>query len=106
MTKETIFEQLQLISERIKEKYNADKVILYGSYATNTATEDSDIDLLIIAPTTERFYERMANVRGLIRDLRYGLPVSPIVLTPNESKEQKEKGNHFIQEILENGIEL
>jgi len=79
---------------------------LYGSFARAEATEDSDIDLLIVAPTNERFFERMATVRGLIRNLRNGLPISPIVLTPMELEERKRKRDQFIQEILENGIIL
>jgi len=101
-----IHERLQKISERLKKEYKAEKVILYGSYATGEATEHSDIDLFIIAPTNERFFERMATVRGIIRDLRNGLPVSPIVLTPEEVEERMAKGDQFIKQILENGVTL
>jgi len=101
-----IFQRLRKISERLKKEYHAEKVILYGSYATGEATEDSDVDLFIIAPTHERFFERMATVRGLIRDLRNGLPVSPIVLTPEEVEKRRRKGDQFVQQILEEGIML
>ena len=101
-----IFQRLRKISERLKKEYHAEKVILYGSYATGEATEDSDVDLFIIAPTNERFFERMATVRGLIRDLRNGLPVSPIVLTPEEVEKRRRKGDQFVQQILEEGIIL
>ncbi len=99
-----IFNRLQKISERLKKEYNAEKVILYGSYATGEATEDSDIDLFIIAPTNERFFERMATVRGLIRDLRNGMPVSPIILTPDEVQKRINMGDQFVQQILEEGM--
>ena len=45
----------------------------------------------------------MATVRGLIRDLRNGLPVSPIVLTPKEVEKRVEIGDQFIIEIIEKG---
>ncbi len=67
--KQEIYERLKKISERLKKEYNAEKVILYGSYAWGDPTEDSDIDLSIIAETNERFFERMATVRMLMRDL-------------------------------------
>ncbi len=51
-----ISERLQKISERLKKEYHAEKVILYGSYAIGEETEDSDVDLFIIAPTQERFF--------------------------------------------------
>lgn len=96
---------LQTISERIKKHY-ASKVILYGSYAKGDATEDSDIDLLIIASTEEKFFERMATVRRILRDLRQGIPISPIVFTREEIKKRISKGDQFIQNILERGVEL
>ena len=101
-----ISERLRKISERLKKEYHAEKVILFGSYATGEVTEDSDIDLFIIAPTNERFFERMAKVRGIIRNLRNGLPVAPIVLTRHELNERVKIGDQFIKEILEKGVSL
>ncbi len=70
-----ISERLRRISERLKKEYRAEKVILYGSYARGEAGEDSDVDLLVIAPTQERFYQRMATVLSLVRDLYRGIPI-------------------------------
>ena len=98
--------RLQTIGKKIKKDYRAEKVILYGSYATGKATKDSDVDLLVVAPTKERFFERMASVRRLIRDLRDGLPVSPIVLTPGELEKRREAGDPFVRVILETGVSL
>ena len=42
--------RLQTIGKKIKKDYRAEKVILYGSYATGKATKDSDVDLLVVAP--------------------------------------------------------
>ena len=42
------------MGERIKKEYCAETVILFGSYAGGEATEDSDIDLFIIAPNESR----------------------------------------------------
>ena len=99
-------ERLHMISERLKREYQAEKVILYGSYATGEAPEDSDVDLFIIAPTKERFFERMASVLGMIRDLKKGVPIEPIVLTKEEVEERVRIGDQFVQGILEQGIYL
>ncbi len=101
-----IYERLKKISERLKKEYKAEKVILYGSYARGEVTEDSDIDLFIIAPTNERFFDRMASVSKIIRDLRNGLPISPIVLTPDEFNHKLQIEDAFIQTILEEGVGL
>lgn len=55
MNKE-IFFCIKRIAERLKKEYNAHRVILFGSYARGEETGDSDVDLLIIAPTKERFF--------------------------------------------------
>jgi len=101
-----IKERIKAISKRLKKEYKAEKVILFGSYARGEATPDSDIDLLIIAPTKERFFERMATTLRIVRDLYRGLPLSPIVLRPDELEERKRKGDQFVSEILKEGIEL
>ena len=105
MTRE-LNKRLQTIGKKIKKDYRAEKVILFGSYAKGNATEDSDVDLLVVAPTKERFFERMASVRRLIRDLRDGLAVSPIVLTPAELEKRREAGDPFVREILQTGVSL
>jgi len=101
-----ISERLRKISQRLKKEYHAEKVILFGSYAKGEATMDSDVDILVIAPTKERFFERMATVRGLIRDLRNGLPIAPIVLTAEEVEKRIKIGDQFIREIVKKGIAL
>ena len=40
-------EEINTALEAVKEKYNLKKAVLFGSYAHGTATEDSDIDVLI-----------------------------------------------------------
>ncbi len=99
-------DRIRDIAERIKTAYGAQRVILYGSYARGEATEDSDIDLLVVAPTEEAFLDRMAAVRAAIRDLRRGLPISPIVLTPEELEAHRQRGSAFVQTMLEEGVEL
>lgn len=101
-----IDERLRKIGQRIKKEYHAERVILFGSYATGKATEDSDVDLFIIAPTKERFFDRMATVKRLLRDLRNGLPVAPIVLTARELEKREKAGDPFVQDILETGVPL
>jgi len=101
-----VMDRLKVISERLKKEYRAEKVILFGSLARGEATVDSDADILVIAPTNERFFERMATVLEIVRDLYNGLALSPIVLRPEEIAERLKIGDQFVQEILETGVEL
>jgi len=101
-----ILEKLKVMSRILKENYHARRVIIYGSYAFGTETDESDIDLLVVAPTQEKWLDRMATVRRLIREEKRGIPVSPLVITPEELSRRANLGDQFIQEILENGIDL
>ena len=101
-----IYKILRNISERLKREYNAEKVILFGSYARGEETLDSDVDILVIAPTKERMIDRMASVSRIIRDLRNGLPISPIVLTSEEFRRKLEEGDAFIRTVVEEGVVL
>ncbi len=94
------------IADRLKRDYGAEKVIVYGSVARGAATIHSDIDVFVVAPSTEKGYERMARVRAIVRDLSRGLPLSPIVLTPEELGQRVADGDPFVREILESGVEL
>ncbi|MFH1962701.1 MAG: nucleotidyltransferase domain-containing protein [bacterium] len=106
MMDKEIFFQIKKVAGRLKKDYNAEQVILFGSYARGEEGMDSDIDLLITAPTKEQFFQRMAKVRCLIRDLRNGIPFAPIVLTHEELERRLEIGDQFIKEILDNGVRL
>ena len=97
---------LRKISKRLKEQYDAKEVIIFGSYARNAIDENSDIDILVISETKERFFERQATVKRLMRDLKKKIPISPIVLTPQEVENRKNRGDQFIEEILKTGIRV
>lgn len=97
---------LRKISKKLKEQYDAKEVIIFGSYARNVIDENSDIDILVISETKERFFERQATVKRLMRDLKKKIPISPIVLTPQEVENRKNRGDQFIEEILKTGIRV
>lgn len=67
----------------IAEGYQPEKIYLFGSYANNTATADSDIDLLIIKNTNLKKTQRNIQVREAIKTYPYvGMDI--IVYTPEE----------------------
>lgn len=97
---------LKEIGDLLRREYHADRVILFGSQARDQAGPESDIDLFVSAPTDERFYDRMASVRRLLRSIAGSLPVAPIVLTQTELQARLLRGDQFIKEILETGVEV
>lgn len=98
--------RLKSIANCWRNKFSATRVLLFGSAARAEVTEHSDIDLLVIAPTGEKFYERMGSALAVVREESIGLPLAPIVLTPDELSARLARGDQFIQEIVETGVEL
>lgn len=98
--------RLKTIADRLRRDYGAARVILFGSAARDMVTEHSDIDLLVIAETSERFYERSASVLRTIRELSYGMPLAPIVLTAKELQSRLDRGDQFIAEVVGTGVDL
>lgn len=93
--------ELKRIIDLIIKNYSPEKIILFGSLAKGKIQEESDIDLVVIKETDERFIERLHKVR-LMTHPEAG--VDFIVYTPQEVENmRKEKRRFLIKEILEKG---
>jgi len=101
-----IQDTLQKIVDRIVKYYHPQKIILFGSYAYGHPDMDSDIDLLVIKNTSERFIERWVKVRNIASDTTRKTSLETLVLTPEELSERLSKGDQFITEIIEKGTTL
>lgn len=91
---------IEQFGKRIGEQFGAEKVILFGSHAEGTATEDSDVDLLVIIPFEGRSVDQSVKIR---MELRPAFPVDLIVRTPEKVHQRIEMGDDFMREILEEG---
>ena len=96
-------EIIQDILEKLKKEYAPQKVILYGSHAYGNPRRGSDIDLLIIKETPERFIDRWVSVRRILSDSKRTVPLETLVLTPEEVSRRLAIGDQFISEIIEKG---
>jgi predicted nucleotidyltransferase len=79
---------------------------LFGSYATNTYTPLSDIDILIIVDTFTPDIRRQMS--GLASDyaLEYDIYISPILKTQDIWEKNKVHETLFYQEVTQYGIPL
>ena len=57
-------------------------VYLFGSYARNEATPDSDVDLLIVLDTVDHYYGELERTAELVSDLslRYDVSISRVFM--------------------------
>lgn len=81
-------EQIQEITNKIMGNFHPQKIILFGSYAYGTPTEESDLDLLIIKDSDLPARMQNLQVRKLLADFK--IPVDVIVKTPYEFEMYKD----------------
>src|SRR3972149_12186978 len=86
------------VVEKIKNEYKPEKIILFGSYAYGTPTEDSDIDLFIVKETDKRHLDRFVEVRELIYKPENDISIQPLVYTPKEIEKRLSIGDQFVEE--------
>lgn len=89
-----------LLKEQVIAEY------LFGSYATNTQTSLSDIDILILV--NQYTPELQWQMSGLASDysLKYDLCFSPILQDLQVWKKNQQAQTLFYQEITKHGIRL
>jgi predicted nucleotidyltransferase len=62
------------------------RIILFGSYASGHPTRHSDVDLLIVMPTTQRWHDRIRHIHALFPERP--VPLDVIVRTPQEVRQR------------------
>ena len=92
--------------DKLRSEYAPLKIILFGSHANGTADADSDIDLLIVKDTNERFIDRWVTVRRILSDPSRKVAIETLVLTPQEVSDRLSRGDQFVAEIIESGMVL
>ena len=81
-----------------------EQMILFGSFAKGKQTKDSDIDMLVVWKGDRRKgWERLERIafRLLLETEQY---ISLKVITPQEFKRMRTRGDPFIKNIMKEGI--
>jgi predicted nucleotidyltransferase len=92
--------KLKVIVEALKA-YKPEKIILFGSSAKGDTDEYSDIDLVIIKKTQDRFLQRLKKTALLIKE---PIPVDLFVYTPEEFTQMLNDENPFAQIVTKEGM--
>ncbi len=89
------------MAAEIASRFHPDRIVLFGSYARGDATEDSDVDLMVVKPVEgSKRRERLA-IRAALRG--YGLPKDVVLVTPHEVARYGHVAGSLIRSALEEG---
>lgn len=99
--KQLLKKELNRIKETIIKHYLPEKLILFGSMASGNIHEWSDIDLVIIKKTNDRFMDRLNKVSFMSKPK---VGINFLVYTPEEIQRLTEQKHYFLlEEILKKG---
>jgi predicted nucleotidyltransferase len=94
-------QQIQQRLALVFHSHGIEKAILFGSYARGEPSRHSDIDLILVKQTKQRFLDRY---EGLLQDLFLALPgiaVDALIYTPEEFETMRTK--RFVARAVQEG---
>jgi len=87
-------------ARQIVDWFHPDKIVLFGSYAYGSPTQDSDVDLLVVMPTRNQV-EQAVRIDEAIEERDF--PLDLFVRTPKTLENRLRWGDSFLQEIVTRG---
>jgi uncharacterized protein len=89
-----VVELIKVATERIVERFQPEKIILFGSQARGDATQHSDVDLLIVFKEVSNNHEQAVAIRRILSDLSIS---KDIVVT---TQRDIDKYGHLVGTVL------
>jgi hypothetical protein len=93
-------QQIEALGRQIAERFNPDRIILFGSYAYGKPTKDSDVDLLVILPFEGYPARKAAEIRCRVQP---GFALDLLVRTPEYLVQHLAMQDFFLKDIVHNG---
>jgi len=97
-------EVVDVFVRELKERFGGriESIVVFGSYARGESKEESDIDVLIVGDVK---LDEIIDITYPIL-LRYGVYISPIVMSRDYFEMLKAERAGFIENVLKEGITL
>ena len=101
--REVIIKLQQYIQGLNNQGIPIDKAFLYGSYARNEATEESDIDIMLLSKLFDKNFDNIAGkIWTLSKD--YHILIEPYMVGTN--KFQTDEYSPILEIVRQEGIEI
>src|ERR1700719_1283437 len=90
---------IRRFARQVAERFQPEKIILFGSYAYGTPHADSDVDILVIMPARNQIDQAVK----ISLDIDPPFPLDIIVRTPHNMQWRLAEGESFLREITTKG---
>ncbi len=98
---ESVQEKIEEMVRRIVDRFNPQKIILFGSLARGTAGYDSDADILVVMPVKGSKRKQATEIDVSLIGL--DLPTDVIVVTPEELEKNRDRIGTIIYPAIREG---
>ena len=92
---------IELMVERLVDRFDPDQIILFGSQARGTAAPGSDVDLLVIMPVSGSKRAKQLEMRVALHDIAVAKDI--ILATPDEVARRRDIVGTIIRPALREG---
>src|SRR5712692_8297046 len=90
---------IRRFARQVAERFQPEKIILFGSYAYGRPHADSDVDLLVVMPARNQLDQAFKIHSTLLPPF----PLDIIVRTPKNLEWRLEEGDWFLREVVSKG---
>ena len=91
---------IQAVVDRIAEAFDPECVVLFGSYARGTPTNDSDVDLLVILTFEGKSFWKSLEITNCVNP---SFAVDLLARRPDDTQRRYAQGDPLIREALDQG---
>lgn len=92
---------IRAVVEKITQRFDPERVILFGSYAYGKPHSFSDVDLLVVLKTKERPRAKQIEIVRALSPHPFGMDI--LVRTPEQLEQRIRLDDSFMREIAEKG---
>jgi predicted nucleotidyltransferase len=92
---------IRAVVKQIAQKFQPEKIILFGSYAYGRPRPESDVDLLVVMDTPLRSRQQRLEISRALSPRPF--PLDIIIHTPRQLEERLGMGDLFLLEIIKRG---
>ena len=93
--------QIEEFCQRIAEKFQPIKILLFGSYATGKTTVHSDVDILVILPFDGKPIDKSLEI---LNETKPEFAIDLLTRNPEDTERRYIEGDPLIRDAIDNGV--